>query len=490
MNMIETFAKLRRAGVPLVLIESADAADTVRDIVAVTESKNVPVGVWDLVRGINPATKLAQEICDKVNGGQDAAIATGNPVEALRAIAQHPNLVTVMMGAEKILADSQVQQAVWNLRDIFKGNGSTLALIATMGTKVPASLKDDIVSVTHALPVEDDLRRIVTGIGQDANVAIGDDAVTRAIDATLGLSGFAAEQSVSLALSKAGLDLDDLWERKCRIVEQTQGLKVLRGREMFADIGGCMNVKKFLANYIKGKRRPRVVIFIDEIEKALGSQSDTSGTSQALLGYLLKWSQDTAATGCIFLGPAGSGKSAVSKAIGNEARCPALEFDLSGMRGSLVGESEQRMRAGLATVDAIGQGRVLMIATCNSINALPPELRRRFTLGTFYFDLPSREERGLIWPIHEAKCGVSGPRPNDEGWTGAEIRQCCDIADRLGISLVEAAAYVVPIARSCAEQIETLRKSASGRFLSASEPGVYQYQQQAPVNAGRKLEVQ
>ena len=32
--------------------------------------------------------------------------------------------------------------------------------------------------------------------------------------------------------------------------------------------------------------------------------------------------------------------------------------------------------------------------------SLPPELRRRFTLGTFFFDLPLREERKAIWDIY------------------------------------------------------------------------------------------
>ena len=64
--------------------------------------------------------------------------------------------------------------------------------------------------------------------------------------------------------------------------------------------------------------------------------------------------------------------------------------------------------------------------------------------------------------------------PPDEGWTGAEIRQCCDIAWRLGCSLIEAAAFVVPVSRSAADKLEALRTQADGRFLSASLPGVYQ----------------
>src|SRR5438093_6512732 len=95
------------------------------------------------------------------------------------------------------------------------------------------------------------------------------------------------------------------------------------------------------------------------------------------------------------------------------------------MQSSLVGGAGERLRAALQVVDAIFQGKSLWIATCNSITSLPPELRRRFTLGTFFFDLPSGLEREAIWKIYLTKWNLDGERPNDEGWTGAEIRECC-----------------------------------------------------------------
>lgn len=132
-------------------------------------------------------------------------------------------------------------------------------------------------------------------------------------------------------------------------------------------------------------------------------------------------------------------------------------------------------------------GRSLWIATCNSIGTLPPELRRRFTLGTFFFDLPSPEECAAIWQIYLKKYGVSGERPEDGGWTGAEIKECCRKAYRLKLSLRGSAEYIVPVSRSAAEHIKELlkelRQQASGKFISASYPGVYQFQESAPVHA-------
>jgi SpoVK/Ycf46/Vps4 family AAA+-type ATPase len=157
------------------------------------------------------------------------------------------------------------------------------------------------------------------------------------------------------------------------------------------------------------------------------------------------------------------------------------------MQNSLVGGSGERLRAALQVVDAVSMGRSLWIATCNSIASLPPELRRRFTLGTFFFDLPSADERQAIWNIYLTKWGLSDELPSDDGWTGAEIKECCRKAWRLKLSLKESAEYIVPVSRSAADQIETLRRQATGRFLSASIPGIFTAESpQNPVGAGRR----
>jgi hypothetical protein len=43
------------------------------------------------------------------------------------------------------------------------------------------------------------------------------------------------------------------------------------------------------------------------------------------------------------------------------------------------------------------------------------------------------------------------------------------------MSLRQSAEYIVPVARSAADQIESLRQQSSGKYLSASHPGVYEY---------------
>ena len=190
--------------------------------------------------------------------------------------------------------------------------------------------------------------------------------------------------------------------------------------------------------------------------------------------------------GLICVGPPGSGKSQGTKSLASAAsaatgrRVLSIKGDLGATEGSLVGESEKKIRAMLkALLGLAGRSRLVVVATCNKLERLPPELKRRFRLGTWMFDLPSAEEKAEVWKIQlaryfpELKDGVRLARPDDTNWTPADIRNCCDNAYRLRCSLVDATKYLVPVAKSDPESIDALRKVADGRFLSASYPGEY-----------------
>lgn len=135
----------------------------------------------------------------------------------------------------------------------------------------------------------------------------------------------------------------------------------------------------------------------------------------------------------------------------------------------------------------------MIIGTCNRFGSLPPELKRRFSLGTFFFDLPTAAERVGIWGYYTKKFNLKKEQLmniDDDGYTGAEIKNCCNIAWRLNCSLAEAANYIVPVAKSAGEEIEKLRMSAEGKFISASTTGFYKRAKSYGVpEAGRKLNV-
>jgi SpoVK/Ycf46/Vps4 family AAA+-type ATPase len=133
---------------------------------------------------------------------------------------------------------------------------------------------------------------------------------------------------------------------------------------------------------------------------------------------------------------------------------------------------------------------VFVVMTANDISKLPPEMSRaeRFD-GVFFIDLPSSAEKDRIWPIHLAKYGLDPKtaRPDDRGWTGAEVQSCCRLAALLDLPLKEAAKNVVPVAVTAAESVERLRTWAAGRCLDASRPGVYVRGAEAPTPVARRV---
>lgn len=487
-TLLAAFKAARKVSTPLVAIATPDPAATIDTLQSGFEENAPPLVQWDIVRGLTALNPPAQSVLAGL--GSDISVMTQNPVEALSVSTRLPERTMVFVhNAHRYVEQPAVAQAIWNLRDLFKSNKRTLILLCP-GMTLPAELAQDVLTLVEDLPGTSELESILRAQYAYAQEAVSlpelsEEVVRKALDATIGLAAFPAEQAIAMSISPEGLDVAGLWERKRQMIAQTPGLTVWRGGETFADIGGVENAKTFLTRLVHGKEPPRAVVFIDEIEKALaGSSSDSSGVSQAFLGTLLSWMQDNEAQGCLFLGPPGAAKSAVAKAVGNTAQIPTISFDLSGMKSSLVGESEGRLRAALGVVQAVSQGRALFLATCNSLQALVPEIRRRFKEATLFFDLPDADERRAIWNIYLQKFNLpefsryreafsSQDFPDDTGWTGAEIRQCCELAYRLDCSLTEAAAYIVPISKSAADQIETLRTQAHGRFLSASSTGLY-----------------
>lgn len=503
-DIAKKIKRCQQVGTPLVAVNTHDPAATIAAICAVVGDA-APLVEWDFIRGLTGRNDVGRD-WSKSLGEDDPTIAS--PHNALIVAHKLPELSVLFVHlAQRWFPDSGFVQAAWNLRDSFKRDQRMVVFLGKSIT-LPAELCDDVMTFDEPLPTAEELATIVDQQHKNAKLQPIAEQASKAVEALRGLSAFAAEQVIAMSLTKSGVNIDSLWDRKRQQIEQTPGLKVFRGGDSFEQIGGCDIVKGFLSRIMAGHARPNAIVFIDEIEKMIGGQGDTSGVSQDQLGSLLSYMQDHSAAGMIFVGPPGAAKSAVAKSAGNAGGVPTIQLDLGGLKGSLVGQSEGQLRDALKVVTAVSNGCSLWIATCNAITSLPPELRRRFTLGTYFFDLPTAEERAMIWTIWLERYGLTDSRgfllekpngkksqsvrpvlPPAENWTGAEIKQCCDIAWRLGCPLLEAAAFVVPVAKSAPDKLNALREQANGRFLSASYPGVYLIDQKpkpAPKKSGER----
>lgn len=484
-DFLEKFQRARNAGTPLFAISSFDPEATMASLQkqTLTADEPVPIINWDIIRGWRHRNEAGSAAIKTVLGDIDID-ATINPVSSLQfAFGLPANSMLFMMNAQHFLDKADFMQALWNLRDVYKANGRSIVLLGP-DFSLPAQLQQDVFVMDEPLPTDADLKLIVSEIAVSNGADVSDELEAQAVDALRGLAAFPAEQSVAMNLSKSkGINISGLWERKNKLISSTPGLRIYDGKESFKDIGGCDQIKRFMSGVIKGNDAPNVIVFIDEGEKmfagATNAAGDSSGTAQDALGTTLTKMEDNEWDGAIFIGPPGAAKSAIAKATGNEAGVPTIVFDFGGMKGSLVGKSEAQVRNAYKVVEAVGGGRAFFIMTCNKIVDLPPELRRRFTSGIFFFDLPTAEERAVIWPIYAKKYGIDisnlGQWFDDDGWTGAEIRNCCRLAYRQSITIGEAAKFIVPVSKAAGAAIKQLRKQASGAYLSANEPGIYSW---------------
>ena len=487
-DLIGQFKSARRVGTPLIGIQTPDQFATVARIAAAVNGDTAFIQ-WDIMRGFaaanEPGRKALAQFCQNGSDAQGSLA-----LAADMASKAPPGTVLFLLNAQRHINEAREAQAVCNLRDQFKHNNRTLVLLGPQ-LLYPAELQSGVVTLDEPLPGQDELASIVREIHSAASVEARPEVVYRAVEAVQGLPAFAAEQVTAMSMTKDGLDVDALWERKRKQIEQTPGLSVSREGITFADLGGLATIKQYLKALIAGKSRPNAALYLDEIEKLLaGAGGDTSGVTQDQLGTLLSYMQDNRCTGVLLVGVPGSGKSAVAKATGNEAGIPTVKLDLGACKDSLVGSSEHRLREALKVVTSISNGSSIWIATCNSLANLPPELRRRFRAGLFYFDLPTQDERAAIWKVHRKRYEIAAKdaEPDDEGWTGAEIEQCTELAWRLDVPLKKAAEFVVPISQSSPDRVEALRQQADGRWLSASHPGTYTRANDAvPVAKARTL---
>ena len=495
MSWLSSFTDARDAGVPIIIIRCPDNA-AVMD--AVRKSVDAPALRWDVNRGVEGLNDLGVAEAFQVNqpGTKPAAITTGNPQEAMnRALQYMGNSGVLFMENAHLLLECREEakklvmvQCVANCRDPFKSSGRTLVLLCP-DMKVPLELRHDVIVLDVPLPDAKELAEVVKGV---LNAGVQPDptpeALSRAVAAITGLSRFVAENAVAMSLRKSGLDLEALWERKISAINAVGGLTVSRDKVVFDQLGGLNAVKAFCKAKVAGKRRPRIVVLVDEITDQMSGRGDSNGINRDAQGQMLQCMQNYRWSGALFHGFAGTGKTEIAKAMGCEAGGLFIAFDMGAMKGGIVGDSEKLIRDAMSVLYAMGGEDVFFIGTTNSVDELTPQMKRRFGV-TFFFDLLTQQEQAPIWALYQKRFGIStdDALPPCEGWTGAEIRRVCELADEFGISLIEASKYISPVVKAMGDDVEAMRNGAAGTYLSASREGYYETKRSLDTIKVRKM---
>ncbi len=511
--LIESLRKARKVSTPIIAVTTADqnsTIDTIRDKILLNGQKTekeieeakdkYPIIKWDTINGFKWQNPKGRQALDKI-GVDPMTIDAASALSALNHDKLPDHSIIIIVNAGRTLGETPVVQAIMNLRDPFKRDRKTLILLGAE-FQLPPELTHDILILDEPLPTEEEVKTIIKTLYDNNKVVYDAKLLDKCVDACRGLAVFPIEQAASLSVelkdSKPVVNIEELWHRKKKMIQQVKGLTMENPKVTFADMGGLLQIKNFAAQLFAGPRKPKVICFIDEIEKAMAgsnsSMGDSSGTSQDQLGVILSGMEDHGFPGQICVGPPGSGKSFYARLIAGTYGVPLVVIDLGACKGSLVGQSEQQIRAMMKAVVAIaGEGGAFFVATCNRLDSLPPELRRRFRFGLWFFDLADEEERISIGKIQTAKIGVKNDPDfwkSADGFSGANIRDVSELAYAMNLSLEKASEYIVPAAKQDPQSLDRLRNMAEERFLSASKPGVYhQKSEKSPKKMERKLDV-
>ncbi len=476
MNLRNRLTEYVRACFTGIWIESHEHADALTEIAQLCRDEQWQLATWDIETGLN------------VPGQAESDTSGSDPLAAIRSVnalaTQDGTAILVLQNFHRFMQSAEVAQALSRQIIAGKQNRTILVVLAPM-VHIPTELEKMFVVIEHELPSREQLEEIARGIAVEEGELPEGPELQTVIDAAAGLTRMEAENAFSLSLVRQGrITADAIWELKSQMLKKSGTLQLYRGKENFNRLGGLTALKAFC-------------------RRSLLQPSRTNPHKRA--------------KGVLLLGVPGVGKSALCKALGSEVNRPTLTLDVGALYGSLVGETERNIRQALRMIDAMqpaivmvdeiekalsgvsGQGDsgvstrmfgtflgwlsdhesdVYVVASCNDISKLPPEFSRAERWDAIFFlDLPGRDEKAAIWDIYRSIYEIDRDQrlPDDTDWTGAEVKACCRLSALLDVPLAQAAQHVVPVAVTAAESVERLRTWASGRCLSANQPGIYRH---------------
>ncbi|XRQ12091.1 AAA family ATPase [Actinomadura welshii] len=486
-----------RARVPmivLVTVEEQRALDVLDEVrVGRDASARSDLVTWDIAQGLvsrdgrrMPAAATPDAVLDKI-----AEQARGNP--------DRKDLYVLKDFHEFWHRSPAVKRKLRNLAHGLVSTYSSL-VVTTHTADVPAELGDDVVVLDMPPPGLAELRADLDALIAQTKVEcdLTQHGRTRLAQAALGLTAAQARRAFSKAIVRDKvldeLDIPAVLEEKKAVIRASQALEFYSADETPDDVGGLELLKEWLALR----------------ESAFGEDAAGFGLP--------------APKGMALIGIPGTGKSLTAKMISGLWRLPLLRLDAGALFGSLVGESEARLRQALHIAEVVSPcvlwideiekslatggldggtsqrvfgtiltwmqektAPVFVVATANDVAALPPETLRRGRFDeVFFLDLPTESERRQIFTVHLRK-RRRDPAAFDvmrlarlaDGCVGAEIEQA--VIDALyrafadgprDITTDDVAAAVrrlVPLSRSQRERIEDLRTwLRDGRAQSAS----------------------
>lgn len=386
-------------------------------------------------------------------------------------------------------SDVSIVQFLQDRLDLFRGKDTRKMVIVVApvapGDGLPMEIAREFIPLRFGLPCRDEIKGVLekaVKVGEKKKdfVAPTEEEKGKLVDASVGLTLGEAENAYfySMVKTKGRIDTGIVMDTRMKYLENVAGVKYVQYKERFSTLLGYDRMKDIAKKTIPNPK----------------------------------------SKGMMTLGPPGVGKSHFGKACSGEFGIPMLTVEMAEWFTSWYGETGQRVRRGIDAilafervivfVDEIEKGLagagsggptsqghggheetqramsqwlkfmsdhpdgIYIIATCNNIWGLPPEYIRaeRWDMAPFFVDLPTWEEREMILKHYQDVYKVKGKlsKEETEGWSGAELKSVCRLADIMGSTIDKTKDLIIPVSETMKEQIESLRSMCAGRTIRAS----------------------
>jgi SpoVK/Ycf46/Vps4 family AAA+-type ATPase len=477
----------------IVAVETYEEERIESALQAIAGRLEIPFFVWTVTDGL------------RRHGGGSPIYETQRPIMALGNLAAiKGDGVYLFKDLHRYLEEPEIVRRLQDLTRVFARARRAIVLAAPR-IALPPELEKTVAHVRLDLPTREELMRlahdVVDGLARQhrIRVELGAADFARLVDALGGLTLFEAERALARVvledLSLTLRDLDRLVELKKSLLEKDGLLEYFPPDEGLAQVGGLGTLKAWL----------------DKRRKAFTPEAAEFGVRPP--------------KGLLLLGVQGCGKTLAARAVAREWGLPLLRLEPGRLYDKYIGESEknleralqiaERMAPCVLMVDEIEKGfaavsgaeadggvsrrifgrllgwlqerqaPVFVVATCNQIHTLPPELMRKGRFDEIFFlDLPTPEERREIFAVHltkrkrdPARFDLGALAAAAEGFSGAEIEQGVVSALYTAFSsgseldtatVLEELGATRPLSVTRGEEIAALREWARDRAVPAS----------------------
>ena len=503
-NIITNFRKMIDVNTPIICIQDYDFARIDELIKEVIGTKNVYE--WNPATGTTDfRTKEAKRISD-TEEPLDRFLSRFAECEDIRAIDKYLVLKDVQdyvnespggtgyLDTVKTKIKTQLQLIAQ--RRLYDRSYSTTVVLVSSCIHLPQELDKYASYLDIAFPEDDEIIDLINWHVEvnDYKDSFKSEDVQKLMPSLKGLTAFEIDRMLDMAMSSNGTltakDQSIILQHKKQMVKKSGLVELIDTPNSLDSIGG-MNALK---DYLKDKEK-----VIRNIGEAISKKVAVP-------------------KGVFIVGMPGCGKSLCAKASAALFNTPLLKMDMGSMMGKYVGESEGNLRRAIQIAEAaapcvlwideiekafsgIGGNDIMtrmfgyflswmqdktssvyVIATANSADNLPPELKRKGRFDEiFCVNLPTDEECKAIFKVHLKKKGKESIEPseslikNTEGFNGADIEAVvneameeCFLNEIEGKkfmqdsdfkkSLEEIAKRTISISKSCKKQIDNMKK--------------------------------